>query len=94
MCFQTMHTITVGKTIVYLRTETCKEKQILPGVPASGSLSIIYLPRQLGGRFHPFWSLTKGVVLMYVTYENLFTFVLVIVAIITLVKNFYDKRKK
>lgn len=31
---------------------------------------------------------------MYVTYNDLFTFVLMIVAIITLVKSFYDKRKK
>lgn len=54
----------------------------------------MYLPRQLEGRVHPFWSLTKGVVLMYVTYDDLFNFVLMIIAIITLVKNFYDKRKK
>ena len=58
------------------------------------TLTIIYLPRQLGGRIHPFRSLAKGVVLMYVTYDDLFTFVLMIVAIITLVKSFYDKRKK
>lgn len=31
---------------------------------------------------------------MYVTYDNLFTFVLMIIAIITLVKSFYDKQKK
>lgn len=31
---------------------------------------------------------------MYVTYNDLFTFVLMIISIITLVKNFYDKRKK
>ena len=55
---------------------------------------IVYLPRQLGGRIHPFRSLAKGVVLMYVTYNDLFTFVLMILAIITLVKNFYDNRKK
>nr|DAG21495.1 MAG TPA: holin [Caudoviricetes sp.] len=54
----------------------------------------MYLPRQLEGRIHPFRSLAKGVVLMYVTYDDLFTFVLMIVAIITLVKSFYDKRKK
>ena len=57
-------------------------------------LLIIYLARQLGERIHPFRSLAKGVVLMYVTYDNLFTFVLIIIAIITLVKSFYDKRKK
>ena len=42
----------------------------------------------------PVPSLEEGVVLMYVTYDNLFTFVLMIIAIITLVKSFYDKRKK
>ena len=31
---------------------------------------------------------------MYVTYNDLFTFVLMIISIITLVKSFYDKRKK
>ena len=31
---------------------------------------------------------------MYVTYDDLFTFALMIIAIITLVKSFYDKRKK
>lgn len=36
----------------------------------------------------------KGVVYMYVTYNDLFTFVLMIVAIITLVKSIYDKHKK
>ena len=46
------------------------------------------------GEYHPFRSLAKGVVLMYVTYDNLFTFVLMIAAIITLVKSFYDKHKK
>lgn len=30
---------------------------------------------------------------MYVTYNDLFTFVLMIVTIITLVKSFYDKHK-
>ena len=42
----------------------------------------------------PVPSLAEGVVLMYVTYNDLFTFVLMIVAIITLVKSFYDKHKK
>ena len=42
----------------------------------------------------PVPSLEEGVVLMYVTYDNLFTFVLMIIAIITLVKSFYDKHKK
>ena len=37
-------------------------------------------------------SLAKGVVLMYITYSDLFTFVIMIVAIITLVRN--DKHKK
>lgn len=37
-------------------------------------------------------SLAKGVVLMYVTYSDLFTFVIMIVAIITLVRD--KKRKK
>ena len=56
---------------------------------------IIYLPRKLGGTaFHSFRSLAEGVVLMYVTYDNLFTFVLMIVAIITLVKSFNDRHKK
>ncbi len=36
----------------------------------------------------------KGVVLMYVTYDNLFEFVLMIVAIITLAISFWDIRKK
>lgn len=42
----------------------------------------------------PVPSLAEGVVLMYVTYNDLFTFVLMIVAIITLVKSFYGKHKK
>lgn len=37
-------------------------------------------------------SLAKGVVLMYITYSDLFTFVIMIVAIITLARN--DKHKK
>ena len=37
-------------------------------------------------------SLAKGVVLMYITYSDLFTFVMMLVAIITLVRN--DKHKK
>ena len=37
-------------------------------------------------------SLAKGVALMYITYGDLFTFVIMIVAIITLVRN--DKHKK
>lgn len=36
-------------------------------------------------------SLAKGVVLMHITYSDLFTFVIMIVAIITLVRN--DKHK-
>ena len=63
------------------------------GVPGHPN-RIMYLPRQLGGRIHPFRSLAKGVVLMYVTYDDLFTFVLMIIAIITFVKSFYDKQKK
>ena len=37
-------------------------------------------------------SLAIGVVLMYITYSDLFTFVIMLVAIITLVRN--DKHKK
>jgi hypothetical protein len=37
-------------------------------------------------------SLAKGVVLMYITYGDLFTFVIMLVAIITLVRD--NKRKK
>lgn len=60
-----------------------------------GQHKIIYLPRQLGGTaFLRSGVLRKGVRLMYVTYDNLFTFVLMIVAIITLVKSFNDRHKK
>nr|DAO28504.1 MAG TPA: hypothetical protein [Inoviridae sp.] len=58
------------------------------------TLTIVYLHDNWKGRSHPFRSLAKGVVLMYVTYNDLFTFVLMIVAIITLVKSFYDEHKK
>lgn len=37
-------------------------------------------------------SLAKGVVLMYITYSDLFTFVIMLAAIITLVRD--NKRKK
>ncbi len=52
------------------------------------------LTKAAGDVLPPVSSLAKGVVLMYVTYNDLFTFVLMIVAIITLVKSFYDKHKK
>ena len=52
------------------------------------------LNKAAGDVLPPVPSLEEGVVLMYVTYDNLFTFVLMIIAIITLVKSFYDKHKK
>lgn len=52
------------------------------------------LTKAAGDVLPPVPSLAEGVVLMYVTYNDLFTFVLMIVAIITLVKSFYDKHKK
>ncbi len=36
----------------------------------------------------------KGVVLMFVTYGDLFTFVLMVIAIISLVKSFFDDKRK
>lgn len=66
-----------------------------PALSGAAGAHKIYLPRQLGGTaLHSFRSLAEGVELMYVTYNNLFTFVLMIVAIITLVKSFNDRHKK
>lgn len=42
----------------------------------------------------PVPSLAEGVVFMYITYNDLFTFVLMIIAIISLVISIYDKHKK
>lgn len=52
------------------------------------------LNKAAGDVLPPVPSLAKGVVLMYVTYNDLFTFVVMIVSIITLVKSFCDKHKK
>ena len=58
------------------------------------TLTIIYLPRQPVGRLYPFRVLRKGVVLMYVTYSDLFTFVTMLVAVITLVITINKHNKK
>jgi len=50
--------------------------------------------KAVGGRASPYFESCERGDVMYVTYGDLFTFVLMIVAIITLVKSFCDKRKK
>ena len=57
--------------------------------------NIIYLPGQPGGDCHSVLSLAgKGVAHMYVTWSDLISFVLMLVAIITLVKHWNDEHKK
>ena len=53
--------------------------------------NIIYLPGQPVGRLYPFRVLRKGVVLMYVTYSDLFTFVIMITGIISLIYQIHKK---
>ena len=52
---------------------------------------IIYLSGQPVGRLYPFRVLRKGVVLMYVTYSDLFTFVMMITGIIALIIQIHKK---
>lgn len=53
--------------------------------------NIICLPRQPVRRLCPFRVLRKGVVLMYVTYGDLFTFVMMITGIIALIYQIHKK---
>lgn len=55
------------------------------------TLTIIYLPRQPVGRLYPFQVLRKGVVLMYVTYSDLFAFVMMITGIVALIYQIHKK---
>ena len=55
------------------------------------TLTIIYLPRQPVGRLYPFRVLRKGVVLMYVTFSDLFTFVIMITGIVALIYQIHKK---
>ena len=52
------------------------------------------LSKAVGGQLPPVSSLVKGVVLMYLTFDDLLAFVFLIIAIITLVISIYDKHKK
>ena len=57
--------------------------------------NIIYLPGQPEGDCHSVLSLAgKGVAHMYVTWSDLISFMLMLVAIITLVNHWNDKHKK
>ena len=57
--------------------------------------NIIYRHGSRKGAYSPaFRALRKGMVLMYVTYSDLFAFVMVLVAVATLVAHLNDKHKK
>nr|DAW95487.1 MAG TPA: hypothetical protein [Bacteriophage sp.] len=60
--------------------------------PNSRGLKIIYSPRQPNRRLSiPFRVLRKGVVLMYMTYGDLFTFIIMITGIIALIVQIHKK---
>jgi hypothetical protein len=47
-----------------------------------------------GRAIHPFWSTTERMMLMYVTLGDLLMLLLVLIALVTLIKSFYDNKKK
>ena len=70
-------------------------KLYVPGSVLGVLNNIIYLPRQPGGDCHSVLSLVgRGWRTLYVTWSDLISFVLMLVAIITLVKHWNDEHKK
>ena len=66
--------------------------KIRPLHQQQGPHKIIYSPRQPNRRLSiPFRVLRKGVVLMYVTYSDLFTFIIMITGIIALIVQIHKK---